>query len=399
MVAPPRQMTDAERWYRERYCATPERDALFSTVSGEQIEPLYTAEDLPDPAEIGFPGEYPYTRGVYPSMYRGRLWTMRQFAGFGTAEETNERFRYLLDHGQTGLSTAFDMPSLMGHDSDHPRSQGEVGREGVAIDTLEDMEALFAEIPLDQVSVSMTINAPAAIMLAFYVVAAEKRGIPSERLAGTIQTDILKEYIAQKEWCFPIDPAMRLVGDLIEWCSGHMPRWHPVSISGYHIREAGSTAAQELAFTLKDGLTYVEQAVARGLDVEEFAPRLSFFFNAHIDLFEEVAKYRAARRIWARELRDTFGARDERSLLMRFHTQTAGVSLTAQQPLNNIVRTTIEALAGVLGGTQSLHTKSLDEVLALPTEKAARIPLRTQQGIGYGSGVTHVADPPGGSGA
>ncbi len=375
----------------------PERDAPFTTVSGQPIRPLYTERDLPDPERIGLPGEFPYTRGVYPSMYRGRLWTMRQFAGFGTAEETNERFRYLLDHGQTGLSTAFDMPSLMGHDSDHPRSLGEVGREGVAVDTVDDMATLFQGIPLDEVSVSMTINAPAAVMLAFFVAAAEERGVPAERLSGTIQTDILKEYIAQKEWCFPVDPAMRLVGDLIEWCSEHMPRWHPVSISGYHIREAGSTAAQELAFTLKDGLTYVEQAVARGLDVDDFAPRLSFFFNAHIDLFEEVAKYRAARRIWARELRDTFGARDERSLLMRFHTQTAGVSLTAQQPLNNVVRTTIEALAGVLGGTQSLHTNSYDEALALPSEDAVRVALRTQQIIAHESGVTNTIDPLGGS--
>jgi methylmalonyl-CoA mutase, N-terminal domain len=399
MATQPRQMTDAERWYRERFAAAEQRDAPFSTVSGQPIEPLYTEQDLPpDPAEsIGLPGEFPFTRGVYPSMYRGRLWTMRQFAGFGTAEETNERFRYLLDHGQTGLSTAFDMPSLMGHDSDHPRSLGEVGREGVAVDTLDDMETLFAGIPLDEVSVSMTINAPAAVMLAFYVVAAERRGIPPERLSGTIQTDILKEYIAQKEWCFPIDPAMRLVGDLIEWCSYHMPRWHPVSISGYHIREAGATAAQELAFTLKDGLTYVEQAVGRGLDVDDFAPRLSFFFNSHIDLFEEVAKYRAARRIWAREMRETFGARDERSWLMRFHTQTAGVSLTAQQPLNNVVRTAIEALAAVLGGTQSLHTNSYDEALALPTEEAVRLALRTQQVIAHESGVTNTIDPLGGS--
>jgi methylmalonyl-CoA mutase N-terminal domain/subunit len=394
--------TDAERWERETFSRAPERDAPFSTMSGEPIRPLYTEADLPegiggaeDP--IGFPGEYPYTRGVYGSMYRGRLWTMRQFAGFGTAQETNRRFRYLLDHGQTGLSTAFDMPSLMGHDSDHPRSLGEVGREGVAVDTLEDMEMLFEGIPLDRVSVSMTINAPAAIMLAFYVVAAERRGIGPEQLAGTIQTDILKEYIAQKEWCFPVDPAMRLVTDMIEWCAGHMPRWHPISISGYHIREAGSTAAQELAFTLKDGLTYVEQAVARGLDVDEFAPRLSFFFNAHIDFFEEIAKYRAARRIWARELRDTFGARDERSLLMRFHTQTAGVSLTAQQPLNNIVRTAIEALAGVLGGTQSLHTNSFDEALALPTEQAVRVALRTQQILAEETGVANTIDPLGGS--
>jgi len=376
-----------------------EREDSFTTLSGEPIEPLYTAADLPadGPERIGLPGEYPFTRGVYESMYRGRLWTMRQFAGFGTAEETNARFRYLIDHGQTGLSTAFDMPSLMGHDSDHPRSLGEVGREGVAIDSLADMETLFGGIDLGEVTVSMTINAPAAIMLAFYVVAAEKQGIPADRLGGTIQTDILKEYIAQKEWCFPIDPAMRLVGDMIEWCSQRMPRWHPVSISGYHIREAGSTAAQELAFTLKDGLTYVEQAVERGLDVDDFAPRLSFFFNAQIDFFEEIAKYRAARRIWARELRDTFQAKDPRSLLMRFHTQTAGVSLTAQQPLNNIVRTAIEALAGVLGGTQSLHTNSYDEALALPTEEAVRIALRTQQIIAHETGVANTVDPLGGS--
>jgi methylmalonyl-CoA mutase N-terminal domain/subunit len=388
-----------ERWQREMFARAPEREELFETISGEPVKPLYTEADLPEDPEaaLGLPGEYPYTRGIYPSMYRGRLWTMRQFAGFGTAEETNARFRYLLDHGQTGLSTAFDMPSLMGHDSDHPRALGEVGREGVAIDTLQDMEALFAGIPLERVSVSMTINAPAAIMLAFYVVAAERRGIAAELLDGTIQTDILKEYIAQKEWCFPVDPAMRLVTDMIEWCSEHMPRWHPISISGYHIREAGSTAAQELAFTLKDGLTYVEHAVARGLDVDDFAPGLSFFFNAHIDFFEEIAKYRAARRIWARELRERFGARDERSLLMRFHTQTAGVSLTAQQPLNNIVRTAIEALAGVLGGTQSLHTNSFDEALALPTEEAVRVALRTQQIIASETGVANTIDPLGGS--
>jgi methylmalonyl-CoA mutase N-terminal domain/subunit len=390
-------MTDAERWYRERYCATPERDALFTTISGERVEPLYTADDLPDPAEIGFPGEYPYTRGVYPSMYRGRLWTMRQFAGFGTAEETNERFRYLLDHGQTGLSTAFDMPSLMGHDSDHPRSEGEVGREGVAVDTLDDMETLFDGIDMGEVSTSMTINAPAAIMLAYYVVAAERKGVPPDQLAGTIQTDILKEYIAQKEWCFPVDPAMRLVTDMIEFCSRRMPRWHPVSISGYHIREAGSTAQQELAFTLKDGFTYVEGAIERGLDVDDFAPRLSFFFNAHVDFFEEIAKFRAARRIWARELRNTYGAKDPRSMLMRTHAQTAGVSLTAQQPLNNIVRTATEALSAVLGGTQSLHTNSYDEALALPTEEAVRIALRTQQVIAHETGVTSTIDPLGGS--
>jgi methylmalonyl-CoA mutase N-terminal domain/subunit len=390
---------ELERWRRERYDSSAERDALFTTMSGEPIAPLYTAQDLPaDPdASIGLPGDYPFTRGVYPSMYRGRLWTMRQFAGFGTAEETNERFRYLLDHGQTGLSTAFDMPSLMGHDSDHPRSLGEVGREGVAIDTVDDMETLFGGIPLDKVSVSMTINAPAPIMLAFYVAAAERGGIPPEQLAGTIQTDILKEYIAQKEWCFPIDPAMRLVTDMIEWCSQRMPRWHPVSISGYHIREAGSTAAQELAFTLKDGLTYVEHVVERGVDVDDFAPRLSFFFNAHIDFFEEIAKYRAARRIWSKWMRERYGAKLERSLQLRFHTQTAGVSLTAQQPEVNLVRTAIEALAGVLGGTQSLHTNSFDEALALPSDKAARLAIRTQQVVAYETRATNVADPLGGS--
>jgi methylmalonyl-CoA mutase, N-terminal domain len=387
-----------EEW-RAAYGLTPEREAPFTTLSGEAIAPLYTERDLPRDVEasVGLPGQYPYTRGVYPSMYRGRLWTMRQFAGFGTAAETNARFRYLTEHGQTGLSTAFDMPSLMGHDSDHPRSEGEVGREGVAIDTVSDVETLFDGIPLDKVTVSMTINAPAAIMLAFYVVAAERQGVSPEKLGGTIQTDILKEYIAQKEWCFPVDPAMRLVTDMVQWCAGHMPRWHPISISGYHIREAGSTAAQELAFTLKDGLTYVEHAVARGLDVDDFAPRLSFFFNAQIDFFEEIAKYRAARRIWARELRETFGARKPESWRMRFHTQTAGVSLTAQQPLNNIVRTAIEALAGVLGGTQSLHTNSYDEALALPTEQAVRIALRTQQIIAEETGVTNTIDPLGGA--
>ena len=390
---------DLERWRKETFAASKERDVPFTTLSAEPVAALYTAADLPADTEasIGLPGEYPFTRGVYGSMYRGRLWTMRQFAGFGTAEETNERFHYLLEHGQTGLSTAFDMPSLMGHDSDHPLSLGEVGREGVAVDSLADMERLFQGIPLGEVSVSMTINAPAAIMLAMYVAAAEKQGVPAAQLSGTIQTDILKEYIAQKEWCFPVDPAMRLVGDMIEWCSTEMPRWHPVSISGYHIREAGSTAAQELAFTLKDGLTYVEEAVARGLDVDDFAPRLSFFFNAQIDFFEEIAKYRAARRIWARELKETFGAKDPKSWLMRFHTQTAGVSLTAQQPLNNIVRTAIEALAGVLGGTQSLHTNSYDEALALPTEEAVRVALRTQQIIAHETGVANTIDPLGGA--
>src|SRR5829696_8459714 len=310
MAVEPRAMTDAERWFRERFQRTPERDALFSTLSGEPVAPLYTPEDVGPFERIGFPGEYPFTRGVYPSMYRGRLWTLRQFAGFGTAEETNERFRYLLAHGQHGLSTAFDMPSLLGLDSDSARSLGGVGVEGVAGGTVADKETPFAGIPLDDVSVSMTVNAPAAIMLAFFVVAAERQGIPPERLGGTLQTDILKEYIAQKEWCFPVDPAMRLVTDLVEFCTGSMPRWHPISISGYHIREAGSTAQQELAFTLKDGFTYVEHALERGVDVDDFAPRLSFFFNAQIDFFEEIAKYRAARRIWARELRDTYGAKD-----------------------------------------------------------------------------------------
>ena len=389
-------LSSHDAWGRA-YAATPERDVSFTTLSGELVRPLYTAEDLPDEERIGVPGQFPFTRGVYPSMYRGRLFTMRQFAGFGTAAETNARFRYLLDHGQTGLSTAFDMPSLMGHDSDSTLSLGEVGREGVAIDTVDDMQTLFEGIDLGKVSVSMTINAPAAIMLAFYVVAAERQGVGPERLNGTIQADILKEYIAQKEWCFPIDEAMRLLGDMIEYSTNEMPRFNSVSISGYHIREAGSTAAQELAFTLKNGLTYVEEAVARGLDVDAFAPRLSFFFNAQIDFFEEIAKYRAARRIWARELRDTFGAKDPKSWLMRFHTQTAGVSLTAQQPLNNIVRTAIEALAGVLGGTQSLHTNSYDEALALPTEEAVRIALRTQQIIAHETGVTNTIDPLGGS--
>ena len=400
MAIEPEARRRAHQWREDAYASKPEREALFETISGHPIEPLYTDEDLADfdPAEkLGHPGEHPYTRGVYPSMYRGRLWTMRQFAGFGTVDETNERFRYLLDHGQTGLSTAFDMPTLMGLDSDHSRSLGEVGVEGVAVDTVDDMETLFAGIPLDQVTVSMTINAPAAILLAFYVVAAEEKGITPDRLGGTIQTDILKEYIAQKEWCFPIDPAMRLVTDMIEWCSAKMPRWHPVSISGYHIREAGSTAQQELAFTLKDGFTYVERALERGLDVDDFAPRLSFFFNAHIDFFEEIAKYRAARRIWARELRDTFGATRPEAMRMRFHTQTAGVSLTAQQPLVNVIRTTVEALAGVLGGTQSLHTNSYDEALALPTEEAVRIALRTQQVIAHETGVTNTIDPLGGA--
>ncbi len=395
----PRRLDATEEWRRELYDAKPERDALFTTMSGLPVEPLYSPDsvEIDYERDLGYPGVYPFTRGVYPSMYRGKLWTMRQFAGFGTAEETNVRFRYLLEHGQTGLSTAFDMPTLMGYDSDHPKSLGEVGREGVAIDSLEDMEQLFAGIPLDEVSTSMTINAPAAMLLAFYICVGEEQGVARDRLRGTIQTDILKEYIAQKEWIFPPEPSMRLCVDMIEFCAKEVPQWHPVSISGYHIREAGSTAAQELAFTLADGFAYVEAATARGLDVDDFAPRLSFFFNAHIDFFEEIAKYRAARRIWARELRERYGAKNPRSWLMRFHTQTAGVSLTAQQPEVNIVRTAIEALAAVLGGTQSLHTNSFDEALALPTEHAAKLALRTQQVIAHETGVTDTIDPLGGS--
>src|SRR6185437_14628535 len=386
-----------EAQWREAYALGRERDVPFATLSGLPIKPLYTEADLPDAAEIGLPGGYPFTRGVYPSMYRGQLWTMRQFAGFGTSEETNQRFRYLLEHGQTGLSTAFDMPTLMGYDSDHARSLGEVGREGVAIDSLDDMETLFSGIPLSDVSTSMTINAPAAMLLAFYACVGEKQGVPLDALRGTVQTDILKEYIAQKEWIFPPKPSMRLVVDMIEWCSREMPLMHPVSISGYHIREAGSTAAQELAFTLADGFAYVEACVERGLDVDSFAPRLSFFFNAHLDFFEEIAKYRAARRIWARRMREKYGAQDPRSWMMRFHTQTAGVSLTAQQPEVNLIRTAIEALAAVLGGTQSLHTNSFDEALALPTEHAVRLALRTQQVIAHETGVVNTIDPLGGS--
>jgi methylmalonyl-CoA mutase, N-terminal domain len=396
----PRKQTPTGAWREELYDAVPEREGeLFSTISGIENEPLQTPDtvDVDYERDLGYPGAYPFTRGVYPSMYRGRLWTMRQFAGFGTAAETNARFHYLLDHGQTGLSTAFDMPTLMGYDSDHARSLGEVGREGVAIDSLEDMETLFAGIPLGDVSTSMTINSPAAILLAFYACVGEEQGVSRERLRGTIQTDILKEYIAQKEYIFPPEPSMRLVTDMVEFCTREMPLWHPISISGYHIREAGSNAAQELAFTLADGFTYVEWAIERGLDVDEFAPRLSFFFNAHLDFFEEIAKYRAARRIWARTMRERFGAKNPRSWLMRFHTQTAGVSLTAQQPEVNIVRTAIEALAAVLGGTQSLHTNSYDEALALPTEGAVRIALRTQQVIAHETGVVSSIDPLGGS--
>jgi methylmalonyl-CoA mutase N-terminal domain/subunit len=396
----PRKTSATDEWRDEVYEAQPERQGeLFSTIGGIENEPLHTPDtsSVDYERDLGYPGVFPFTRGVYPSMYRGRLWTMRQFAGFGTAEETNERFRYLLDHGQTGLSTAFDMPTLMGYDSDHPRSLGEVGREGVAIDSLEDMETLFAGIPLGEVSTSMTINSPAAILLAFYACVGEEQGVPIAALRGTIQTDILKEYIAQKEYIFPPEPSMRLVTDMVEFCAREMPLWHPISISGYHIREAGSTAAQELAFTLADGFTYVEWALERGLDVDDFAPRLSFFFNAHLDFFEEIAKYRAARRIWATRMRDKYGAKNPRSWLMRFHTQTAGVSLTAQQPEVNIVRTAIEALAAVLGGTQSLHTNSYDEALALPTEDAVRIALRTQQVLAHETGVVNTIDPLGGS--
>jgi methylmalonyl-CoA mutase, N-terminal domain len=390
--------TDA--WREELYEAVPERQGeVFSTISGVENEPLYTPDnvDIDYERQLGYPGVHPFTRGVYPSMYRGRLWTMRQFAGFGTAEETNARFRYLLEHGQTGLSTAFDMPTLMGYDSDHQRSLGEVGREGVAIDSLDDMKTLFSGIPLGEVSTSMTINSPAAMLLAFYACVGEQQGVPIAQLRGTVQTDILKEYIAQKEWIFPPEPSMRLVVDMIEWCAREMPLMHPVSISGYHIREAGSTAAQELAFTLADGFAYVDACVARGLDVDDFAPRLSFFFNAHLDFFEEIAKYRAARRIWATQLRDKYGAKNPRSWLMRFHTQTAGVSLTAQQPEVNLIRTALEALAAVLGGTQSLHTNSFDEALALPTENAVRLALRTQQVIAHETGVVNTIDPLGGS--
>src|SRR3954449_6852963 len=386
---------------RERMAATEDKatEELRSTISGVEVEPLYTPANVSvdHDRDLGMPGEFPFTRGVYPSMYRGRLWTMRQFAGFGTAAETNERFRYLLEHGQTGLSTAFDMPTLMGYDSDHPRSLGEVGREGVAIDSLDDMLTLFSGIPLDAVSTSMTINAPAAMLLAFYACVGEEQGVPVAQLRGTVQTDILKEYIAQKEWIFPPEPSMRLVVDMIEWCAREMPLMHPVSISGYHIREAGSTAAQELAFTLADGFAYVEACIERGIDVDDFAPRLSFFFNAHLDFFEEIGKYRAARRIWATQLRDKYGAKNPRSWLMRFQTQTAGVSLTAQQPEVNLIRTAIEALAAVLGGTQSLHTNSYDEALALPTEDAVRIALRTQQVLAFETGVVNTIDPLGGS--
>ena len=372
-------------------------DRAYETMSGLPLDQIYQPRDLPPQEEIGEPGQYPFTRGIHPNMYRGKLWTMRMFAGFGTPEETNQRFRYLLEQGQTGLSTAFDMPTLMGYDPDHERCLGEVGREGVSVASLDDMERLFNKIPLDQVSTSMTINAPAIILLAMYVAAAERQGVDSKLLRGTTQTDILKEFIAQKEWISPVQPSMRLIRDMLVWCTEHTPKWNTISISGYHIREAGATAVQELAFTLADGLAYVQLGQDAGLDVDTFGKRLSFFFDVHNDFFEEVAKFRAARRIWARMMKDRFGAKDPRTWLLRTHAQTAGVSLTAQQPYNNIVRTTLQGLAAVLGGTQSLHTNSFDETYALPTEEAATVALRTQQIIADESGVASVVDPLGGS--
>jgi methylmalonyl-CoA mutase N-terminal domain/subunit len=389
-AASPRQV------WEQLLAGLPEREADFTTISGRSVEPVYTAADLPDEVDQ-YPALYPYTRGIHPQMYRGRLWTMRQFAGFGGAAETNARFHFLLQQGQTGLSTAFDLPTLMGLDSDDPRSRGEVGRLGVAIDTVHDMRRLFQGIDLGQVSVSMTINAPAAIVLAFFLVVAEDQGVPWSRLQGTLQNDILKEFHAQNEYVFPPEASVGLVIDTIEFCTREVPNWNTVSISGYHIREAGATAAQELAFTLADGFHYVEQALARGLDVDEFAPRLSFFFNSHNDLFEEVAKFRAARRIWARHLRERYGAQADRSWKLRFHAQTSGVSLQAQQPEVNLIRVAYQALAAVLGGCQSLHTNSLDETLALPSEHAATLALRTQQVLAHETGVPHVADPLGGS--
>jgi len=391
---------EKQRWLAESYSGSPEEDGPFITVSSEPVEPLYgpgDVEDLDYERDLSFPGEFPYTRGIRGNMYRGRPWTMRQFSGFGTAKETNQRYNFLLERGQTGLSVAFDMPSIMGRDSDDPLSEGEVGRCGVAIDSVRDMEALFDGIPLDKITTSMTTNAPASIMLSFYLVTGERQGVAFADMGGTIQNDILKEYIAQKSWIFPPKPSLRIITDVMIFCASEVPRWNTISISGYHIREAGSTAAQELAFTLADGITYVQAGVDAGMDVDDFAPRLSFFFNSHIDFFEEIAKYRAARRIWARVMKERFGAKKEESQLLRFHTQTAGCSLTAQQPENNIVRTAFEGLAAVLGGTQSLHTNSMDEVLALPTEKAVEIALRTQQVIAYETGVRNTIDPLAGS--
>ena len=395
---------EVERWETETLGPAlrkhPEAKARFETVSLDEVDRLYTPADIAQvdfSRDISFPGEFPYTRGIHPTGYRGKMWTMRQFAGFSTPEETNSRFRYLLEQGQTGLSVAYDLPTLMGYDADSPLSEGEVGKCGVAVSSLADMEVLFDQIPLDQVTVSQTINAPASVLLAMYLVVAEKQGADWKKISGTLQNDILKEYIAQKEWIYPIQPAMKLVVDTFEFCTQHVPRYNPISVSGYHIREAGATAIQELAFTLRDGLEYVEWGLKAGLDVDDFVPRISFFFNAHNDFFEEVAKYRAARRIWAREMRDRFGSTNERTLKLRFHTQTAGVSLTVQQPLNNIVRVAIQALAGVFGGTQSLHTDAYDEALALPTDQAALIALRTQQIIAEETGVANTVDPLGGS--
>jgi methylmalonyl-CoA mutase N-terminal domain/subunit len=384
--------------WKKKFDKSPKRDIAF-TNSAEEVAALYTALDVEhiDSVNLGVPGVYPYTRGIHATGYRGKLWTMRQFAGFGSARDTNERYKFLLAHGQTGLSVAFDFPTLMGYDSDHPRSEGEVGKCGVAISSLADMEVLFDGIPLDKVSTSMTINGPAVILYCFYIAAAEKQGVPSSALRGTIQNDILKEYMAQHAWVYPIEPALRLIVDCFEWSAEHVPQWNTISISGYHIREAGATAAQELAFTLADGFTYVERGIARGLDVDTFAPRLSFFWDIHNDFFEEIAKLRAARRIWARHLKERYGAKDPRSLIMRFHSQTAGVTLTAQQPMNNIVRVAYQAMAAVLGGTQSLHTNSMDETLALPTEESVQVALRTQQLLAYETGVPNVIDPLGGS--
>jgi methylmalonyl-CoA mutase N-terminal domain/subunit len=388
---------DVERW-RADFERGRKREIAFTNSSAE-VPPLYTALDLEGSAGAAFelPGQWPFTRGIHPTGYRGKLWTMRQFAGFGTARETNQRYKFLLSQGQTGLSVAFDFPTLMGYDSDHPRSEGEVGKCGVAISSLADMETLFEGIPLDKVSTSMTINGPAIILLCFYVAAAEKQGVSADKLQGTVQNDILKEYMAQHAWCFPIEPALRLIVDGFAWCAEHTPNWNTISISGYHIREAGSTAAQELAFTLADGYTYVERAIARGLDVDDFAPRLSFFWDIHNDFFEEIAKLRAARRIWARHLKERYGAKNPRSWMMRFHSQTAGVTLTAQQPMNNVVRVAYQGLAAVLGGTQSLHTNSMDETLSLPTEGAVQVALRSQQILAYETGVPNVIDPLGGS--
>ncbi len=395
---------EKERWEQETLEPAlnkhPERKKSFQTVSLAEVDRLYTpadTEDLDFNRDISFPGEFPYTRGIHPTGYRGKLWTMRQFAGFSTPEETNARFKYLLDHGQTGLSVAYDLPTLMGYDADSPLSEGEVGKCGVAVSSLADMEVLFDSIPLEKVTVSQTINAPASVLLAMYLVVAEKQGASWDKISGTLQNDILKEYIAQKEWIYPIKPAMKLVVDTFEFCTERVPRYNPISVSGYHIREAGATAAQELAFTLRDGIEYVAWGVDAGLDIDRFVPRISFFFNAHNDFFEEIAKYRAARRIWAREMKHRFGSDHPRTLQMRFHTQTAGVSLTVQQPLNNIVRVAIQALAGVLGGTQSLHTDAYDEALALLTDRAALIALRTQQIIAEETGVAHTVDPLGGS--